>query len=457
MARIPASLLASGAVAALAWLLVSTPIALAEDKPKKTAPAKVKVVPARPANGAGGFSEDRIRSVIASARAEAADPIITGGNLASGATGSVAMRSGTAPTQALGLPSDFRASVPPVRSTTEEPVFGPGAYRRILAAHSRYEAIEAAGGWPETPAAVMTLKVGSNHPLVRTLRARLVISGDLPEKDKAIGTFDEGLSAAIRRFQARHGLTQTGRVGKLTLRALNVPVETRINQLAASAHRLYGNGFPFADRYVVVNIPGATVEAVEGGYVALRTAAVVGRPDRPSPVIQAKISSVNLNPTWTAPDTVVKNDIADKILANPSFLTENRMRLVDFKNKPVDAATVDWKALKKRKTVPFLLKQDPGPLNALGAIKIDMPNTLAVYMHDTPKKELFRSDVRFHSSGCARVEKRTGSRRLAPEATGDRPGRTRRTHQLRRHIAHTAEEACAGRMGLSHWLGCRRW
>ncbi len=166
---------------------------------------------------------------------------------------------------------------------------------------------------------------------------------------------------------------------------------------------------------------------------------------------------MNLNPTWTAPDTVVKNDIADKILANPSFLTENRMRLVDFKNKPVDAATVDWKALKKRKTVPFLLKQDPGPLNALGAIKIDMPNTLAVYMHDPPKKELFRSDVRFHSSGCARVENvpDLAAWLLKPQGIDREELDARISFGDTSRI--TAEEACAGRMGLSHWLGCRRW
>jgi L,D-transpeptidase YcbB len=405
MARFTLQWLASGALGAVLTAISVSSSVHAEDAPKKPPAAKVKVVPAR--DGAeGGFSAERIRKVIASARVEQeADPIITGGSLNGVATGSVA----TGPLKrtavpAEGLPSDFRATVPPVRSLSEEPVFGPGAYRRILAAHARYEALEAKGGWPETPGAVMTLRVGSTHPLVLTLRQRLVISGDLDKSEAEIPAFDAGLTKAIRKFQSRHGLTQTGRVGKLTLRALNVPITTRINQLAASAHRLYGNGFPFADRYVVVNIPGATVEAVEGGFVALRNAAVVGRPDRPSPVIQAKISSVNLNPTWTAPDTVVKNDIADKILANPGFLSENRMRLVDFKGNPVDAAAIDWKALKKRKTVPFLLKQEPGPLNALGQIKIDMPNTLAVYMHDTPKKELFRSDMRFHSSGCARVE-----------------------------------------------------
>jgi L,D-transpeptidase YcbB len=131
---------------------------------------------------------------------------------------------------------------------------------------------------------------------------------------------------------------------------------------------------------------------------------VVGRPDRPSPVIQARITSINLNPTWTAPSSIVKADIADKMLGNPNFLAENHMRLVDFKDKPVDPRSIDWKALKSKKNVPFLLKQDPGPLNALGSIKIDMPNLQAVYMHDTPKKELFRSDIRFHSSGCARID-----------------------------------------------------
>jgi L,D-transpeptidase YcbB len=375
----------------------------AKAQSSKKKPAKSASAPVSGKKDKSAFSQAQIRAVIASARRQEADPIITGGSLSSISTGSLAPRSERS-VPAEGLPDDFRAPVQPVRRVDEEPVFGPSAYRRILAAHAAYEQIEQAGGWAEMPPAVMTLRKGSKHPLVKALRERLIISADLSATEQDVAVFDDTLSAAIRRFQSRHGLTQTGLIGKLTLRALNIPVGTRINQLAASAHRLYGNGFPFSERYVVVNIPGATVEAVEGGFVSLRKAAVVGRPDRPSPVIQTKITSINLNPIWTAPDTVVKNDIAEKVLANPNFLAENGMRLVDFKGGPVGAAGIDWKGLKKRKTVPFLLKQDPGPLNALGAIKIDMPNTLAVYMHDTPKKDLFRSDVRFHSSGCARVQ-----------------------------------------------------
>jgi L,D-transpeptidase YcbB len=396
MARRLFSSFASSAAIALAMPFVLVAPTFAQDEPAKPKAGKVKVVPAHD-ESASGFSEERIRAVIANTRngAVLADPIVTGKTQSNPGTPSSV--------PAEGIPADQRAAVQPVRSLTEEPVFGANAYKRILAAHARYEAIEAGGGWEEMPAAVMTLRKGSKHPLVKLLRQRLVISEDLPASDIGIPIFDDGLSTAIRKFQSRHGLTRTGLVGKLTLRALNVPVSIRINQLAASAHRLYGNGFTFAERYVVVNIPGATVEAVEGGYVSLRRAAVVGRPDRPSPVIQASITSVNLNPTWTAPDTVVKSDIAEKVLANPAFLSENRMRIVDHKGNPYTAA-IDWKALKARKNLPFLLKQDPGPLNALGQVKIDMPNKLAVYMHDTPKKELFRSDVRFHSSGCARIE-----------------------------------------------------
>jgi L,D-transpeptidase YcbB len=350
------------------------------------------------------FSPERIRAVIAKSNGKTvlADPIVTGTPKRKLTTGTIAPQA--KPVVAQGLPDDKRAVVPPVKSASEEPVFGPNAYARILAAHKSYEAIEAAGGWPETPAAVMTLRKGSRHPLALVLRQRLAMTGDLAEDKVDAAILDDDLQAALRRFQARHGLTRTGLVGKLTLKALNVPVSTRINQLAASAHRLYGNGFAFSDRYVVVNIPGAAVEAVENGFVRQRYAAVVGRPDRPSPVIQARITSINLNPIWTAPNTVLQKDIADKVLANPAFLAENGMRLVDFKNNPIDPATIDWKALKSLKKVDFLLKQDPGPLNALGSVKIDMPNKLAVYLHDTPKKDLFRADLRFNSSGCARVE-----------------------------------------------------
>jgi len=182
---------------------------------------------------------------------------------------------------------------------------------------------------------------------------------------------------------------------------MNVPVEVRLNQITATLERLKGNGFNFASRYVVVNIPGASVEAVENGTVAQRHLAVVGRPDRPSPVIQANITSVNLNPYWTVPTSIVKADIIPHMRKDPGFVAKSNMKLLGAENKEVDPKSVDWAKLN---SPYFTVRQEPGPTNSLGQLKIDMPNSEAVYLHDTPKKTLFRNDVRFNSSGCARVE-----------------------------------------------------
>jgi murein L,D-transpeptidase YcbB/YkuD len=282
-----------------------------------------------------------------------------------------------------------------------EPSYGPNTYDRTLEALIAHEDIAGRGGWPKVPAGVTALKPGAIGPEVLALKQRLLLSGDLPPDALPGDLYDETLIAAVKRFQLRHGLSDLGTVGRLTLKALNVPVETRLNQLTATLERLKGNGFSFAERYVVVNIPGASVEAVENGVVQRRHLAIVGRADRQSPVLQANITSVNLNPYWTAPTSIVKADIIPKMRKEPDFLAKSHMKLLGAENREIDPATVNWAAL----TSPyFTVRQDPGPDNALGQLKIDMPNTEAVYLHDTPKKSLFRNDVRFNSSGCARVE-----------------------------------------------------
>jgi murein L,D-transpeptidase YcbB/YkuD len=288
-----------------------------------------------------------------------------------------------------------------------EPSYGPNTYDRTLEALVAHEDIANRGGWPKVPSAVTTLKPNSQGPHVAALKQRLMLSGDLPPDALPGDIYDEVVVAAVKRFQLRHGLSDLGTVGRLTLRALNTPVEVRLNQLTATLERLKGNGFTFAERYVVVNIPGASVEAVENGIVQRRHLAIVGRPDRPSPVLQANITSVNLNPYWTVPTSIVKADIIPKMRKEPDFLAKSQMRLLGAENREIDPATVNWATL----TSPyFTVRQDPGPDNSLGQLKIDMPNTEAVYLHDTPKKSLFRNDVRFNSSGCARVE---GVRELA--------------------------------------------
>ncbi len=308
---------------------------------------------------------------------------------------------------AIKLATNEPAALPVLAPVTEspQPMYGPKTYERSAEAYRFYEELQAKGGWKVLPGSVSALRPGAQGPLVEALKARLSLEGDLESASNAL--FDAATQAAIQKFQARHGLSETGLVGRLTLKELNIPIQTRLNQLAASLHRLNGNGFKFAERYVVVNIPGAAVEAVEHGMVVQRHAAVVGKPDRPSPVLEARIQAVNLNPTWTAPLTIVKNDIMPKVRADPAFLYKNNMRILNGAGLEVDPNTVSWSGTANPN---FTVRQDGGPGNALGQLRIDMPNSQAVYMHDTPKKELFKSDIRFHSSGCARVE---GVRELA--------------------------------------------
>jgi murein L,D-transpeptidase YcbB/YkuD len=282
-----------------------------------------------------------------------------------------------------------------------EPSYGPNTYDRTLEALIAHEDVANRGGWPKVPASVTALKPDSQGPDVTVLKQRLLASGDLASEAIAGDIYDANVTEAVKRFQRRHGLSDLGTVGRLTLKAMNTPVESRLNQLTATLERLKGNGFNFASRYVVVNIPGASVEAVENGTVAQRHLAIVGRPDRPSPVIQANITSVNLNPYWTAPMSIVKADIIPHMRKDPGFIAKSNMKLLGAENKEIDPASVNWATLK---SPYFYVRQEPGPTNSLGQLKIDMPNSEAVYMHDTPKKTLFRNDVRFNSSGCARIE-----------------------------------------------------
>jgi len=287
------------------------------------------------------------------------------------------------------------------QARADEPGYGPNTYERTLQALAAHEKIASQGGWPKAPASVTALKLDSQGPDVVALKQRLIASGDLPAAALPGEVYDATVVEAVKRFQRRHGLSDLGTVGRLTLKAMNTPVETRVNQLTATLGRLKGNGFNFAHRYVVVNIPGASVEAVEDGQVRRRHLAIVGRPDRPSPVLQANITSVNLNPYWTAPMSIVKADIIPRMRKEPGFLARANMKLIGAENREIDPASVDWATLVNPY---FYVRQEPGPTNSLGQLKIDMPNGEAVYMHDTPKKMLFRSDLRFNSSGCARIE-----------------------------------------------------
>lgn len=297
-------------------------------------------------------------------------------------------------------PAKKAASAPVVSiSQDPRPTLDADTFINTMRAAWTYKRIAEAGGWPALPAGTI-LKAGDKGPLVTTLRQRLALEGGLPGTSTTNPVFDAELTGAVKRFQARHGLPESGAVRTRTLEALNVPALTRHRQLTASAQRLAGSTFSFGDRYVVVNIPSAAVEAVERGQVARRFVAIAGKVDRPSPTVETRVTAVNLNPTWTVPVSLIKKDIIPHVRKDPSYLEKMKIRILDAKGQEVDPKTLDWST---QSAVNYTLRQDPGAINSLGQIRIDMPNKHAVYMHDTPKKQLFAQDARFHSSGCVRV------------------------------------------------------
>jgi L,D-transpeptidase YcbB len=306
-----------------------------------------------------------------------------------------------------GLPKPAVAAAPRPRplpppeakiSQDPRPTFHPDSAGMILKAAEFYGQIVARGGWPSLPDGLL-VKPGQSNPALPTLRLRLALEGDLATI-AADETLDPDTVTALKRFQGRYGLPQTGVLGPATVKAMNVPAEERHRALLFSAQRLSTTSFAFGARHVVVNIPSAAVEAVENGAVARRYVAVVGDPEHPSPQVEARIGAINFNPTWTLPVSIIKNEIIPKMRKDPGYLSKSRIRMIGPAGVEVDPASIDWTT---QSAVNYTLRQDAGVANSLGVVRIAMPNRHAVYLHDTPSKRFFGQDMRFLSHGCVRV------------------------------------------------------
>jgi murein L,D-transpeptidase YcbB/YkuD len=309
----------------------------------------------------------------------------------------------TPPTVVAAPPKPKKVAPPPppletALSNDPNPTLQPNTFFATAKASERYGAIVDAGGWPTD---IEPLHPGDKGPGVAKLRKRLAIEGDLDAAHSSGQGWDAGLTEAVKRFQARMGLRQTGIVAGATLKAMNVPASVRFKELASSADRLAGANFDFGDRYVVVNLPSTSVEAVEAGMVVHRYVAIVGDKDHPSPEISAHVQSVNLNPTWTVPTSIIKKEIIPHMQRDPGYLSRQKIRILDSSGQEINPREINWNS---ERAVNYTLRQDSGAANSLGSIRINMPNKLAVYMHDTPSKRLFGADYRFLSHGCVRVQ-----------------------------------------------------
>ena len=271
-----------------------------------------------------------------------------------------------------------------------------GFYRTLKQVLAEYREIAASGGWPGVPGGA-TLGPGDRGKRVRLLRERL----DLAPGD----VFDTELGQAVEQFQGRHGLEIDGRVGKNTLRALNVSVESRIDQIRVNLERAR---WVFRDideegEFVLVNIAGFRVYYVSDRKMVWTARAQVGKTYRKTPVFRGKIEYLVLNPTWTVPPTILAKDVLPAVRKDIGYLERKNMSVLDASGRKVDPTTIDWTRYAKG-GFPYAIRQGPGPNNALGRIKFIFPNSHFVFLHDTPSRDLFSRSRRAFSSGCIRVE-----------------------------------------------------
>ena len=278
--------------------------------------------------------------------------------------------------------------------------------KALLAEYRQRAAVEG-GGYPAVPAGP-TLRKGMRDPRVALLRKRLQASGQLEAGpvDKP-ELFDTQLEQAVSRFQREAEIDVDGAVGAGTLAALNVSLQSRIDQIRVNMERARWilRDLQASDDFVLVNIADFKAMLFRNKEQVWETRAQVGRTYRKSPIFQANMKYVQLNPTWTVPPGILKRDILPKMKADASgYLDEKNMKLVDNKTgKEVDPSTIDWAAATPR-NFRYQVVQRPGPDNALGQAKFIFPNPHYVFLHDTNHREHFDDQVRTFSSGCIRIE-----------------------------------------------------
>ena len=276
-------------------------------------------------------------------------------------------------------------------------------YERLKTALKYYRGLQAAGGWPTVPPGP-SLEPGMEDERVTPLRKRLQASGDLKAGKETAIVYDDRLVAAVKRFQARSGLVGDGVVGAATLAALNTPVNVRVEQIRANLERARWVLNDLGQDFLAVNVASYSAALVHNGAPEWTARVIVGKPFRETPMFRSEITYLVVNPTWTVPPTIFREDLLPKLKRDPSYLARNNFDLVDRSGLKLSAAGIDWAGV-SAKTFAYQIVQPPGKKNPLGRVKFMFPNSHQVYLHDTPDKGLFNQPARSFSSGCIRIEK----------------------------------------------------
>ena len=269
-------------------------------------------------------------------------------------------------------------------------------YQRLVAALATYRDIEARGGWPSIPGG-KEVKTDGSDPRLDVLMRRL-----RAEDPEAVSPRADPI-AALRRYQQRNGLTPDGRAGAMTLEMLNVSAEERIAQIGANLERWRWLPRTFETRYIAVNIADQTLTFVENGKVLLSSRVIVGRPQTPTPIFRATATAVTVNPAWNVPHSIAVKELLPRLRREPDYLATQNMVVLNGPAGDPTGSHVDWRRISADR-FPYQIQQLPGDKNALGKLKLELPNRFSVYLHDTPEKAAFQRDQRALSHGCIRVQ-----------------------------------------------------
>lgn len=333
------------------------------------------------------------------------------------------------------------------------PMLNTRSAQALESAIKLYERVARGGGWGRISAS-RSLRQGGKGRAVTAVRRRLLIEGYLPRSAADGEEYDRVVAQAVAGFQQNHGLPVTGRVDKATAAAMSVPARARLDTMRANLIRLPEYTKDLNSKYVLVNIPAAKLEAVDSNRVVSSHVVIVGKPERPSPIVTSEISEINFNPYWHSPKSIVIKDIVPKVRKSRSILKKMQIKIFDgYRGPEVDPRSIDWKAPAEEIADKYHFRQEPGGGNAMASVKINFRNKFSVYMHDTPTKTLFQENQRYFSSGCVRVE---DVHQLTSWVLGNQDGWNLRQIKSVARSEDRIDVALKGKVSV-HWVYLTAW
>lgn len=295
-------------------------------------------------------------------------------------------------------------------------------YARLRNALQTYHTIAETPDWPALPNGELA-KPGEPDARAPLLWQRLQRIGDLaPESSRSSdGVVDDVLVSAVRHFQKRNGLEPTGHLDDDTVSALDVAPADRVRQIEANLERWRWLPDDTPPRMIIVNIPEFRLRVVEDGKESMSMRVIVGKPEHPTPILNASMNQVVLNPYWNIPTSITRKEILPKMLKDPSYATRNGIEVVRVENgrwSPIGSERFEWSRVGVHDS-HLRLRQRPGPRNSLGRVQFRFPNPHDVYLHDTPADELFDRADRELSHGCVRVSQPVELAEYVLQTNGD--------------------------------------